>query len=275
MSIARRLVAPAANHEPSSLMAKRLNLNLKGATYGAIYDATHSAESLLASIFTDTNQAYGTIYTSNFTFFFGDLNYRISLEHPTYDRLSVPTVVSLIAELLQALHPYDQLAAERGFERTLHGFREGPLNFPPTYKFKLGQTNGYAFGSRTPSWCDRILFSHRVVDTGMSHPPETEPIVTHVYTSHMSYYLSDHKPVSGLFTIFPSALGPLAGHFRSPYSVDPRWKLKRDVGLALDRLVGWLWLGCRISGGIFIVGFVFISGWLFSSDKRLRYGGTS
>jgi hypothetical protein len=37
-------------------------------------------------------------------------------------------------------------------------FEEGKINFPPTYKFKVGGQEYDAEKVRTPSWCDRILW---------------------------------------------------------------------------------------------------------------------
>ena len=43
-----------------------------------------------------------------------------------------------------------------------HGFREGALTFPPTYKFDKGAKERDAYDSsekrRVPAWTDRVFF---------------------------------------------------------------------------------------------------------------------
>jgi hypothetical protein len=64
--------------------------------------------------------------------------------------------------IYQHLLLYDQLVNEMKEGRVLSGFVEGPLQFPPTYKFDP-YSRRYDTGkkARAPAWCDRVLYSSR------------------------------------------------------------------------------------------------------------------
>jgi inositol polyphosphate 5-phosphatase INPP5B/F len=113
----------------------------------------------------------------------GDLNYRID------DSLSTEQVLHAAENnRLQELRVLDQLNVERAAGRVLEDYIEGPLNFPPTYKYQPG-TEMYEQRPdkklRAPAWCDRILYSSVIENTiqqlsyGRSERPNC----------------SDHKPV--------------------------------------------------------------------------------
>uniref|UniRef100_A0A8C5PT70 SKICH domain-containing protein n=1 Tax=Leptobrachium leishanense TaxID=445787 RepID=A0A8C5PT70_9ANUR len=87
---------------------------------------------------------------------------------------------------------------------------EGPLTFPPTYKYDVG-TNTYDTSSkkRKPAWTDRILWKLKNL---VSHNPTGSPGISGTksenlsvtllsYGSHMQYTESDHKPVSAIFSL--------------------------------------------------------------------------
>lgn len=150
-------------------------------------------------------------------------------------------------------------------ETVLEGFHEGPLKFPPTYKFDVGtdtydtrsvklSTSGkwriaesslgnstpllegkifkrrskkepfclishlslFSFSSsgkkRKPAWTDRILWRLRAtapanaaLNAGkrgsVSGLTSGTKVTQHCYRSHMEYTVSDHKPVSSIFTL--------------------------------------------------------------------------
>ncbi|KAK1403875.1 type IV inositol polyphosphate 5-phosphatase 3 [Heracleum sosnowskyi] len=84
----------------------------------------------------------------------GDLNYRINLPYDETRQLISRRDWSALIEC-------DQLAREFRRGRTFHGWSEGTLNFPPTYKYEMN-SNKYRgedpkVGRRTPAWCDRII----------------------------------------------------------------------------------------------------------------------
>lgn len=133
-----------------------------------------------------------------------------------------------------------QLNMAKNTESILEGFMEGPLNFPPTYKFDVGthtydtrsasvvsalmssfwkqNSNFLCFASlsakkRKPAWTDRILW--RLRRTGSPVPTHNASlqrgltswlggatkVIQHKYQSHMDLTVSDHKPVSALFSL--------------------------------------------------------------------------
>lgn len=85
-----------------------------------------------------------------------DLNYRIEETIPT-ERAIQLAEKNQIDELLAC----DQLNIERNAGRCFQNFEEGPITFPPTYKYQPG-TDVYDTRPekkiRAPAWCDRILY---------------------------------------------------------------------------------------------------------------------
>ncbi|KAM9307086.1 LOW QUALITY PROTEIN: inositol polyphosphate 5-phosphatase K [Pholidichthys leucotaenia] len=144
-------------------------------------------------------------------FWFGDLNFRID----DYDIHVVKCAID--SNKLPLLWERDQLNMAKNTESILEGFMEGQLRFPPTYKFDVG-TNTYDTSAkkRKPAWTDRILW--RLRRTGSPVPTHSAALqrgltswlggATKVnqieYRSHMGFTISDHKPVSALFSLqFP------------------------------------------------------------------------
>uniref|UniRef100_A0AAX7VWI7 Phosphatidylinositol 4,5-bisphosphate 5-phosphatase A n=1 Tax=Astatotilapia calliptera TaxID=8154 RepID=A0AAX7VWI7_ASTCA len=144
-------------------------------------------------------------------FWFGDLNFRIE----DYDIHVVKCAID--SNKLPLLWERDQLNMAKNTELILEGFMEGQLKFPPTYKFDVGtHTYDTSAKKRKPAWTDRILW--RLRRTGSPVPTHNAAlqrgltswlggatkVTQHAYRSHMSFTISDHKPVSALFSLhFP------------------------------------------------------------------------
>jgi phosphatidylinositol-bisphosphatase len=65
---------------------------------------------------------------------------------------------------LQSLLAHDELRAQQKLRKAFHeGWREGEINFLPTYKYDVGSIGMFDSGEkkRGPSWCDRILYRTR------------------------------------------------------------------------------------------------------------------
>ncbi|KAL8825428.1 MAG: hypothetical protein Q9170_007795 [Blastenia crenularia] len=65
---------------------------------------------------------------------------------------------------LESLLPHDQLHQQMRQRKAFHdGWREGPIDFLPTYKYDVGSVGMFDSSEkkRGPSWCDRILFRTR------------------------------------------------------------------------------------------------------------------
>ncbi|XP_041643613.1 phosphatidylinositol 4,5-bisphosphate 5-phosphatase A [Cheilinus undulatus] len=154
-------------------------------------------------------QAATGVLDHDVVFWFGDLNFRI-------DDLEMQVVKSAIDNnKYTMLWEKDQLNMAKDSETVLEGFQEGPLKFPPTYKFDVG-TNTYDTSGkkRKPAWTDRILWRLRATAPAaalsagkrgsMSGLTSGIKVTQHYYRSYMEYIVSDHKPVSSIFTLqFP------------------------------------------------------------------------
>lgn len=92
------------------------------------------------------------MYSHDYVIWCGDLNYRI--DSPNY------SVRDYIKDcnwniLLQA----EQLTLQKKENYVFKDFNEGPLNFPPTYKYNLNEdTYDNSEKCRTPAWTDRVLW---------------------------------------------------------------------------------------------------------------------
>ncbi|XP_028775295.1 type I inositol polyphosphate 5-phosphatase 4-like [Neltuma alba] len=139
-----------------------------------------------------------TILGHDRIFWFGDLNYRLYLED------------SLARQLLRkqdwkALHEHDQLRKEQEGGRVFAGWKEGSLEFAPTYKYSSSNCNTYSGGlpstsgkkQRTPAWCDRILWYGKEINQ------------LHYFRSESKF--SDHRPVSALFSTQIEIRSPSTG----------------------------------------------------------------
>ncbi|KAG5437288.1 hypothetical protein PCANB_001081 [Pneumocystis canis] len=107
----------------------------------------------------------------------GDLNYRIDMSIFNAKEFSKKEEFNLLLE-------FDQLNVQRRLNHCFEDFIEGEINFPPTFKYKVGTSE---FDSsekmRVPSWTDRILW-------------KSKGISVKNYRSYMNNVMSDHKPIS-------------------------------------------------------------------------------
>lgn len=119
-------------------------------------------------------------------FLCGDLNYRI-----TADPDMVRTLISR-QDYSTLLH-YDSLKDEAEQNNILLGLEEGPIDFPPTYKYRSDSPLQYE-EKRVPSYTDRIFFLAK------------EGVHQTLYSSINDVTCSDHKPVIADFTASVSLL---------------------------------------------------------------------
>ncbi|XP_016477066.1 type IV inositol polyphosphate 5-phosphatase 9-like isoform X3 [Nicotiana tabacum] len=117
----------------------------------------------------------------------GDLNYRIYLPEPTARSLVNDRQWSTLLQ-------NDQLKAELREGCTFEGWNEEEIEFPPTYKYNLDSDDYYGCNdqkgkrgkSRTPAWCDRIIWFGKGLKQRQYNRSECK--------------LSDHRPVRAIFT---------------------------------------------------------------------------
>ncbi|XP_078442471.1 type II inositol polyphosphate 5-phosphatase 15-like [Wolffia australiana] len=132
--------------------------------------------------------------------FLGDFNYR--LHGISYDEAR--DFVS--QRCFDWLREKDQLRAEMRQGKVFQGMREGPIKFPPTYKFERHQAGLSGYDSsekkRIPAWCDRILFRDSRSVSASVCSLEC-PIVSSIslYDACMDVTDSDHKPVRCILNV--------------------------------------------------------------------------
>lgn len=130
------------------------------------------------------------ILTHDYTFWFGDLNFRV--DDCTMEEMKASIENNTYEQMLQK----DQLNRVRNKGEAFHEFTEQEISFPPTYKFHIDRM-GYNFSHRKPAWTDRVLFRY----TKNAYENVTLDLKPHQYVSHDLYIQSDHKPVSAFFTL--------------------------------------------------------------------------
>uniref|UniRef100_A0A8C6JHZ1 Phosphatidylinositol 4,5-bisphosphate 5-phosphatase A n=2 Tax=Melopsittacus undulatus TaxID=13146 RepID=A0A8C6JHZ1_MELUD len=141
------------------------------------------------------------ILDHDLVFWFGDLNFRIESLDIRFVKYAIDS------NILSQLWEKDQLNIAKSSWPVLSGFQEGPLNFPPTFKFDVG-TNKYDSSAkkRKPAWTDRILWKIKSPSVGLGmggHRPSRGVLSVSqlCYCSHMEYTVSDHKPVAAIFAV--------------------------------------------------------------------------
>ncbi|XP_042477737.1 type I inositol polyphosphate 5-phosphatase 2-like [Macadamia integrifolia] len=127
-----------------------------------------------------------TIPSHDQVFWFGDLNYRLNMLDAEVRKLVAKKQWD---ELINS----DQLSKELRSGCVFDGWKEGMINFPPTYKYELnsdtyvGENPKEGEKKRSPAWCDRILWSGKGIRQIVYKSAEIR--------------LSDHRPVSSIFLI--------------------------------------------------------------------------
>ncbi|XP_030357746.1 phosphatidylinositol 4,5-bisphosphate 5-phosphatase A [Strigops habroptila] len=146
-------------------------------------------------------RAASGILDHDLVFWFGDLNFRIESLDIRFVKYAIDS------NILSQLWEKDQLNIAKSTWPVLSGFQEGPLNFPPTFKFDVG-TNKYDSSAkkRKPAWTDRILWKIKSPGVGLGtggHRPSRGVLSVSqlCYCSHMEYTVSDHKPVAAIFAV--------------------------------------------------------------------------
>ncbi|NWV33363.1 INP5K phosphatase, partial [Grantiella picta] len=145
-----------------------------------------------------------------------------------------------------------QLNMAKKKEAFLKEFKEGPLQFKPTYKFDLySEVYDTSEKKRKPAWTDRILWkvkNHCEVASKEGEFPEEEHLISvtqNSYSSHMSYGISDHKPVTGTFRL---EMKPLYSDPLVVLHAEGEWNADHDVFIRYSAAPefpssAWDWIG--------------------------------
>ncbi|KAI5698826.1 hypothetical protein M8J75_012435 [Diaphorina citri] len=131
----------------------------------------------------------------DYVFWCGDLNFRVT--QPRDD------VIHWFKQQTFPLPPTMPMQLDCQLSKSLsegsvfRGFEEGPITFPPTFKYDPGTCHfDTSHKQRTPSYTDRILFKSRQRPPGSPLGGEIQCLH---YSSVPSICSSDHKPVWGLY----------------------------------------------------------------------------
>ena len=140
------------------------------------------------------NEIFNNIYENkngNILYFIsGDLNFRIELPKEKFNEICTGNSQGVVNEYqakekIDILKKYDQMnKVKEAFKK--EKLYEEKINFPPTYKYEKMKINYN--DKRTPSWTDRILF-------------KKDDNIKCVFYDTIDLYISDHKPLVGLFEI--------------------------------------------------------------------------
>uniref|UniRef100_A0A8D8YH78 72 kDa inositol polyphosphate 5-phosphatase n=1 Tax=Cacopsylla melanoneura TaxID=428564 RepID=A0A8D8YH78_9HEMI len=131
----------------------------------------------------------------DYVFWCGDLNFRVTQPRDDVIQWYKEQTFPLPATMPMALDC--QLTKSLSEGSVFKGFEEGPVTFPPTFKYDPGTCHfDTSHKQRTPSYTDRILFKTRQRPPGS--PIGGEIHCLH-YSSVPSICSSDHKPVWGLY----------------------------------------------------------------------------
>ncbi|KAM0059810.1 putative inositol-polyphosphate 5-phosphatase [Helianthus debilis subsp. tardiflorus] len=126
-------------------------------------------------------------------FWFGDLNYRINKPDEEVRKL---VAMKQWDQLLYS----DQLCKELRRGHVFDGWKEGIIDFPPTYKYEFnsdryaGENAKEGEKRRAPAWCDRILWMGKGIKQLCYNRAEIR--------------MSDHRPVSSVFAIEVEVFDP-------------------------------------------------------------------
>ncbi|MCD7447913.1 hypothetical protein HAX54_036281 [Datura stramonium] len=127
-----------------------------------------------------------TIPSHDQIFWFGDLNYRINMLDAVVRKL-------VARKQWDELLNNDELIKELRSGHVFAGWKEGAINFAPTYKYEIntdryvGETPREGEKKRSPAWCDRILWLGKGIKQ--------------LFYKRTELRLSDHKPVSSMFSV--------------------------------------------------------------------------
>ena len=259
----------ARNEDWENLVRNMVFLNDDDSAY------TLSEQAPLLSSAQPPAETDGLFAPGSHLFFAGDLNYRTHDNPPgddTYKSYPSGASVANFSHWLQK----DQLIREKEANRTLHGLREMPIEFPPTYKLSIHKdTQSHKRSSsdpdvqwdwakhRYPSWCDRILFLPQA-------PPSA--LQPQIYTVLPVQATSDHRPVALSIRVDEEPLQPDQNQNRPPFPVNPNWRPRRDAARRWEVIVGVLsYLALTKKGKaiiVAVVGMALASWFLAAALKR-------
>ena len=127
-------------------------------------------------------------------FWVGDFNYRVDF-HDHGTPMEYNSVLKIIQDQkhVEFLLPKDQLGQQMDMQRVFVGFKEGPISFPPTYRWVKGEREYSSKKNQNPSYCDRVVWK--------SAPGCEEKVKQTLYEGIFDLLDSDHRPVAAAFDV--------------------------------------------------------------------------
>ena len=127
----------------------------------------------------------GILQNHHHVLWLGDLNYRIEGDG-AHIRHTLCTVGEDRKGILGVLYALDQLRNSVEQQSAFVGFKEGSIEFMPTYKYDPGTDNyDTSEKGRAPAWTDRILLHSTIAEKGQIE----------TYECLQAVRASDHRPV--------------------------------------------------------------------------------
>ncbi|XP_013358853.1 PREDICTED: inositol polyphosphate 5-phosphatase K isoform X1 [Chinchilla lanigera] len=201
---------------------------------------------------------------------FGDMNFRIENFGLHFVRECIKNQCYI------NLWEKDQLSIAKRHDPLLREFQEGPLRFPPTYKFDKNSNNyDTSEKKRKPAWTDRILWrlrrQPRASSFTSSQPAPYFSLSLRSYKSHMMYSISDHKPVTGTFDL---QLKPLMSVSLITIMVEGIWTMENDMLISYSSTPDflsspWDWIGLYKVGMRHINDYV---SYVWVGDNQVSFG---
>ncbi|OTB03999.1 hypothetical protein M426DRAFT_169137 [Hypoxylon sp. CI-4A] len=226
----------------------------------------------------------------------GDLNYRLSKRSPALDSVFPDMNPESPNYFTNFLHR-DQLTNEKNMGNTLHGLKEAPIKFPPTYKLAFSskaklQSEPCLAGDedndmdivqwswaphRWPGWCDRVLY----LDTPSWARTlfGSEQVRVTAYDAMAAVRSSDHRAVflrAEVPMLSPEKMEPPESVRREQLS--PKWKQPISPRIMLpypidfqawdhraqvkkwESMIGWSMLVSQSKQGIMVFVTMFLIG---------------
>jgi endonuclease/exonuclease/phosphatase family metal-dependent hydrolase len=198
VAVVVRVVRTTVCFVVAHLAAQEGNLKSREEDYANIVRRLQNEDSVHGSASVPLFSQYDHVFVM------GDLNYRLNPRPAVGSSLEarVRWVEGRVAAKdWTSLAEVDELAAERDRALVFVNFHEGPLRFPPTFKYEPRSERGSGYnGARIPSYCDRILW-HSL--------PARRPMISQTtYTSVEDVRSSDHIPVLATFELHVPSNSP-------------------------------------------------------------------
>ncbi|XP_031787323.1 synaptojanin-1 isoform X1 [Nasonia vitripennis] len=135
-----------------------------------------------------------TLNAHDYVFWCGDFNYRVDMDKEDMKELIRRNELD---EILQ----YDQLRVQQDQGNVFKNFSEGPITFPPTYKYDLFSDDyDTSEKCRQPAWTDRVLWKRRKLIHDIESEADWNPGKL-VFYGRAELKQSDHRPVIAVIDI--------------------------------------------------------------------------